>query len=468
MSLRARLLAGLGLVAVVLIVVATLITLSTRNQLIAQVDDRLATLAPPGPVDRGPVPDADFDFPETPEVPDGGAARPERFSEVYEGVVGEDGELRTRFRPNVDGQFGAPVVDAGDVPADGQRYFTTDSDDGEHTYRVLATAMDSSTWIVAVPMDDVQSTISRLVIVELIGAAVILAALGTVGWWVIRLGVRPMKEMTATATKIADGDLDVRIPDSQPGTESGELADALNGMLNTVRGALDERAASEARLRRFVADASHELRTPVTTIRGYAELYRHGGLAAPGTLDDAMRRTEQEAVRMGRLVDDMLTLAKFDEERPLALADVDLATLVRDAAADARLATPGKAIEVEAGQPVVIEADEDRLRQALANVVGNAVVHTDVDAPVRIGCGLQDGTAVITVADDGAGMPAEVAERITERFYRADPARSRARGGSGLGLAIVEAIVGAHGGTITIDTAPGSGTTVRLRFPTTP
>lgn len=459
MSLRARLLAGLGVVAVVLVVVATLITLSTRDQLIAQVDDRLESIAPPSGDSRLPL--VPTDEPDRPELP----ARPERFSEVYEGVIDDDGTLRTRFRPNVDSDFGAPVIGPDDVPARGRALFTTGSDDGDHTYRVLASRDDELTSIVALPLDDVQSTVSRLVVVEVVGAIIILAALGVVAWWVIHLGIRPMKEMTATATRIAEGDVDVRIPDSQRGTESGELADALNGMLTTVRGSLDAKAASEERLRRFVADASHELRTPVTTIRGYAELYRHGGLDDADALDDAMRRTEQEAVRMGRLVEDMLTLAKLDEQRPLAPVEVDLAALVRDTAADARAVAPGRSIEVEAPAPVLIEADEDRVRQALANVVGNAVVHTDDDTLVRLSCHRSGGVATIEVTDDGGGMPPDVAERITERFFRADPARSRARGGSGLGLAIVDAIVGAHGGSVEIDSAPGAGTTVRLEFP---
>ena len=241
------------------------------------------------------------------------------------------------------------------------------------------------TTITALPLDDVQRTISRLVLVEVIGSLAILAALGVVSWWVVHLGIRPVKKMTETATHIAGGDLSVRVPESAPGTESGELAVALNTMLGHLERALDERAASEARLRRFVADASHELRTPVTTIRGYAELYRHGGLTDPAALDDAMRRTEQEAARIGRLVEDMLTLARLDEQRPLAVHPVDLTALARDAAADARATSPTRPIAVEVtAEPIVIDGDEDRLRQVIANVVGNALVHTDPDVPVTI------------------------------------------------------------------------------------
>ena len=262
---------------------------------------------------------------------------------------------------------------------------------------------------------------------------------------------------------LADGDLGVRVPELAPGTESGELAVALNRMLGRITTALDERAASEDRLRRFVADASHELRTPVTSIRGYAELYRVGGLGDPDALADAMRRTEQEAARMGRLIDDMLSLARLDEHRPLARRPVDLTQLVSDAAADARASAAGRAIAVDAPTANVVIGDDDLLRQLVANVVGNAVVHTDGAIDLR---SVREGDrAIIEVRDHGDGMAPEVAARATERFFRADPSRSRQRGGSGLGLAIVDAAVAAHDGTIDIVTTPGQGTTVRLTFP---
>ena len=223
---------------------------------------------------------------------------------------------------------------------------------------------------------------------------------------------------------------------------------------------------SEARLRRFVADASHELRTPVTTIRGYAELYRHGGLGDPAALDDAMRRTEQEAARIGRLVEDMLALARLDEQRPLEVRPVDLSALARDAAADARATSPGRPIAVDvATTPIIVDGDEDRLRQVIANVVGNALVHTAADVPVTIRVDRDDTTATLSVDDRGQGMSADVAERVTERFFRADPSRSRHRGGTGLGLSIVDATVSAHGGSVEIDSEPGEGTTVRLTIP---
>jgi two-component system OmpR family sensor kinase len=301
MSLRTRLMVGMAFVAAVLVVVAAVITLTTRNQLIGQIDDRLASFSH----GRRGLPTGEPGPPRAEPPPDGG---PERPSDAFQGYIDSDGNLVTLFVPNVgDNEYAAPDIAADDLPDSGSSNFTVDATGGGVTYRVLTQRVDDVTTITALPLDDVQRTISRLVLVEVIGSLAILTALGVVSWWVVHLGIRPVKKMTDTATRIAGGDRSVRVPESAPGTESGELAVALNTMLGHLERALDERVASEARLRRFVADASHELRTPVTTIRGYAELYRHGGLTDPAALDDAMRRTEQEATRIGRLVEDMLT-----------------------------------------------------------------------------------------------------------------------------------------------------------------
>jgi two-component system OmpR family sensor kinase len=236
-------------------------------------------------------------------------------------------------------------------------------------------------------------------------------------------------------------------------------------MMGTIEQAFADRTKTEDRLKRFVADASHELRTPITTIRGYAELYRNGALDEKAELDEALRRTEQEAVRMGGLVDDLLHLARLDQGRPIERGPVDVAALARDAARDAQAVDPDRPITVEADRPVVVDGDEARLRQVLANLVTNAVVHTEPGTPVSIKATRVGDDAVVEVADRGAGMPPDVAARAFERFYRADPSRSRHRGGSGLGLAIVEATVTAHGGSVALETAPGAGTTVRVTLP---
>ena len=243
MSLRARLLAGMAFVAAILVLVSVVITVTTRDRLIAEVDGRLESFAPNGP-DGAPAvaritisPSASIDPAGSPD------GAPERISDAYEGYVDAGGTLRTRFAPNVgDEDYSAPAIDTADLPANGSRTFTTDSVSGDQTYRVLAQRDGDVTLITAFLLDDVRATISRLVVVEVLGFIVILAALGLVAWWVVHLGIRPVKEMTETATRIADGDLAVRVPETAPGTESGALAVALNQMLGRIGGALDERA----------------------------------------------------------------------------------------------------------------------------------------------------------------------------------------------------------------------------------
>ncbi len=318
--------------------------------------------------------------------------------------------------------------------------------------------------VAALPMEDVDDAVRRLVAVEVVAVLSVLAVLGLVTGWVIRLGIRPLRRMTATAGAIAGGDLSQRIPESAPGTEAADLGVALNAMLGRIEEAFDERTASEARLRRFIADASHELRTPVTTIRGYAELYRTGALDRKAELAEAMRRTEQEAVRMGTLVEDLLHLARLDQGRPLERAPVDLAAVAADAVLDAQAVAPDRTLAVDGPTELVVQGDEGRLRQVTANLVGNALVHAP-GARVDVKLARRGDSAVLEVADDGPGMAPADAAKAFERFYRADASRQRHRGGSGLGLAIVEATVRAHGGTVAIDTAPGEGTTVRVELP---
>ncbi len=459
LSLRARVLAGMGLVVVVLVVVALLVTATTRSYLIGQVDERLDLAADRPERDIGRLP-----------PPGGPGGPPERLSDLYEGVIGPDGELETRSQPNLSGDdAGMPDIDAeqaAEAAAEGEPITVGSVGGSGDRFRVRVTEGPSGDlYVTALPLGDVDATMSRLVTVELVATLVIVAVLAAVTWWVIRLGIRPIKRMTRTATEIAGGDLSHRVPPTPASTEAGQLGLALNHMLETLETAFAERAASQDRLRQFVADASHELRTPVTTIRGYAELYRIGGLDDRGELDEAMRRTEQEAVRMARLVDDLLALAKFDEGRPFEHRPVDLSGLVADAARDARAVDPARPITSNVDGPLVVSGDEDRLRQVIANVVGNALVHTARDVPVELGVVAVDGEARITVTDHGAGMSPDVAARVTQRFYRADPARARVRGGSGLGMAIADAAVAAHGGTIHIDSAVGRGTTVTVTLP---
>jgi two-component system OmpR family sensor kinase len=321
--------------------------------------------------------------------------------------------------------------------------------------------------IVAIPLNDVDATLHRLLFVELVVAAGVLLALAALAWWVVKLGLRPLQEMQVTAGAIAAGDLSRRVETADERTEVGRLGLALNQMLQQIEHAFDERAASEARLRRFVGDASHELRTPLTSIRGYAELFRRGAAERPEDLAKAMRRIEEEADRMGVLVDDLLLLARLDQGRPLERAPVDLTRIVGDAVDDARAVAPGRRIEYSPNGAVVVPGDEVRLRQVMANLLQNAVRHTPTDTPVHVRVTTDDDDAIIEVRDEGPGMPTDEADRAFERFWRGDASRTRASGGTGLGLAIVAAIADAHGGSASVDTAPGQGATFRVHLPKT-
>ena len=465
MSLRARVLLGLAVIAAVLVIAASVIIRTTQSYLVAQVDDQLTALAGP----QGEM----FGSGRRPTPPSGTVQQfPERLSPLYTGVV-VNGAVEMIQEPNFSTEGSAlPAIDAEQATAAAASHepFTASSPDGSAQWRVRASSTRDGVVIVsALPLDDTDAAVRRLVALEIGATALALGVLALVAWWVIRLGVRPINDMAEAAEAIAAGDLSHRVPEVDPSTEAGKLGVALNQMLGRIEETFDERTRTDERLRRFVADASHELRTPVTTIRGYAELYRAGALPPGDELDDAMRRTEEEAIRMGSLVEDMLQLARLDQGRPLDSKPVDLASLARDAAADARAVRPGRTITATVGDDtqIVVLGDSDRLRQVIANLVGNALVHTADDAAVEIQVERRGRDAVLEVTDHGAGMAPEVAQRAFERFFRADPSRSRHQGGSGLGLSIVQAVVAAHGGHIELKSVLGEGTTVRVVLPVT-
>jgi two-component system OmpR family sensor kinase len=340
--------------------------------------------------------------------------------------------------------------------------------------------------VVAASLDGIDATIRQLRLIDLGVSLIVLAALAGVGAAIVRASLRPLVEIEQTARAIAAGDLTRRVPERDPGTEVGRLGRALNTMLAQIESAFGARAASEAsarrsedRMRRFVADASHELRTPLTTIRGFAELYRQGASRDPAELDRLMRRIEDQAARMGLLVEDLLLLARLDQQRPLDQRPVDLLALAADAVHDAHAVAPDRRIELllggDGGGPgaaLVVLGDDQRLRQVLANLVDNALRHTPAGSPVevRVGTAGLDGrpAAAVEVVDHGPGLTAEQAERVFERFYRADPTRSQAAGGTGLGLSIVAALVAVHGGTVQVDSVPGRGARFRVVLPLAP
>jgi two-component system OmpR family sensor kinase len=331
--------------------------------------------------------------------------------------------------------------------------------------------------VVAVSMDDVQATLDRLLMLELLIGALALVFAGSAGAFGVGRGLRPLTEVTDTALAVAGevagsdgGGLGRRVPAGSPGTEVGRLAEAFNTMLTAVQTEVAGRQESEQRMRQFLADASHELRTPLTSLRGYAELItmreRRDGVRREPESADALRRITEEGARMSRLVNDLLVLARSDEERHATGVDVALDELAVDAVADVRAAHPDRAVTLRAQPASVVLGDPDQLRQVLANLVTNAAVHTGGDIHVEVE--RADGQVLAVVADDGPGLTAPQAAHAFDRFWRADRARTRVKGGSGLGLSIVDTLVSAHGGTIDFDTSPSAGTTVTVRIPAAP
>ena len=336
---------------------------------------------------------------------------------------------------------------------------------GGPSFRVRVTTLPSVTTVVAMQLGDVSSTLSHLRWIELAvtGAVVVLAVLA--GMWLVRISFRPLDDIAETAGAIAKGELDRRVPGTEPRTEIGRLGIALNAMLARIEAAFAERKASEERLRRFVADASHELRTPLTSIRGYAELFRRGADRRPEDLAKAMHRIEDEATRMGVLVDDLLLLARLDQGRPLEREPVDLAAVVGQAVDAAHAVEPDRPLSLAVDSPVTVVGDPRRLRQVVDNLLANVRTHTPPGCPASVTVGSENGNAVLEVADEGPGIDAVAAERVFERFYRADSSRSRDNGGVGLGLSIVAAITDAHGGRVRAGPRPGGGASFLVELP---
>ena len=340
---------------------------------------------------------------------------------------------------------------------------------------------DQGVVFVGLPLDSVRDTVGQIQKLLALSALAITALGAAVGYLAVRQSLRPLGEIERTAAGIAEGDLGRRVPQAPSSTEVGSLARSLNTMLSQIEQAFAAREMSEARMRRFIADASHELRTPLATVRGYGELYRMGALTSPEAVADTMRRIEDSATRMGTLVEDLLRLARLDEGRELERTPVDLAVVAADAMSDLHALDPSRPVRLvplrpdgETGACVVV-GDEGRLRQVLANLVGNAARHTPPGTPVEVAIGFDESpdgalpgrarTAVLEVRDHGPGIPPEHAERVFERFFRVDASRNRDSGGSGLGLAIVSAIVARLGGTARVLETDGGGLTVRIELP---
>ncbi len=458
LSLRARLLLAVVALAAVGLVAANVATYSTlRSYLLDRTDSTLdqtaATLRRPGP---------------------GGGIR--------SAPPGAFVQVRSLEGDTVVATFSGATLPGATVPApqlpatvepppqsdttEAVRYFTVEGADNGPQYRVRASIGpgDRAMLLVATSLRDVNSTLHRLLAIELVVTALVLAAIAGLGLWLVRLGLRPLDAIGQTASAIAAGDLSRRVERAEDRTEVGRLGLALNAMLARIESSFRAQEASERKLRRFVADASHELRTPLSAVRAYAELYDRGAADRPDDLERSMKGISRESERMSLLVDDLLLLARLDDGRPLERDAVLLHEVVGEAVETAQTVDPDRPIELNV-ERAVVTGDRDRLRQIVDNLLANVRAHTPAGTPASVSVTRRNGTAEIAVTDSGPGLDEDHLEHVFERFYRADPSRARASGGIGLGLAIVAAVAEAHGGTVSASSRPGHGTTFSISLP---
>jgi len=504
MSLRSRLLLAVAAVAVVALVAADVVTYSSlQSFLYNRIDASLqsshvpieAALSGQGP---GPVGDP-FAGPDNGEAPGealeppgsivgqscGSLVRnltPGTFLQVRNAsgqvVAGEDCAATQlgghSYSPLLPRHITGLTMTSAD-PNEPVKYFSAPpTDSGGPPFRVRVSQLDDGgQLILAVPLDTTVSTLHRLVAIELAVTGIALVVAMGLGWWLVRVGLRPLRDMERTADAIAAGELEQRVRGENPKTEVGHLARALNIMLGRIQSAFAQRdrteaelRASESRMRRFVGDASHELRTPLAAVSAYAELFDRGASTRTEDLQRVMAGIRDETGRMGHLVEDLLLLARLDEGRPLAGERVELVAVCADAVRTASTVGPRWPVSLAAGRPVEVVGDSARIRQVVDNLLSNVRTHTPPGTATAVSVSVDGEDAVIEVADDGPGLDAEQAVHVFERFYRADPSRSRVHGGAGLGLSIVASIVGAHGGSVEVASAPGEGTAFTVRLPT--
>jgi two-component system, OmpR family, sensor kinase len=466
-TLRGRLVAGLlSLLALACATVGVVTYTHLHSVLVSQLDTELASanLRYIGCVD-GPPPGAGRPPPNYHAAQPPSCAQQQALDAftamVAHSTVTDSYLASSETRPSVCHLTAAQEAAVAAVPVG--RAVTVDLG-SRGAYRMTASQGPDGTIIVSgLPLSGVSHTLQQVALAEI---AVFLAALlitGVIGTAWVRVSLRPLRRVAATATRVtelplASGEVSLpeRVPDADSRTEVGQVGAAFNRMLGHVESALARRAASESRLRSFAADASHELRTPLASIRGYAELARRQPEALPEQVAHALARVESESARMSLLVDELLLLAQLDAGRPLASEPVDLTRLAIDVTSDARAAAPGHRWRLELpDEPVVVRGDEQRLHQVLANLLGNAARHTPSGTAVLVAVSAGQDRAIVSVTDNGPGIPADLQPAVFERFVRGDSSRSHAAGSTGLGLAIVQAVTAAHGGQAAVTSRPG-------------
>ncbi|MGC4108424.1 MAG: HAMP domain-containing sensor histidine kinase [Thermomicrobiales bacterium] len=509
MSMRARISLAVGVVILATLMLFSLVVVrSVRSTLIEQVDSQVmdvskrSTEKKPGPPPNGSSNDGtpsaswDWDCPgndptcdaDTPVASVVAGTQNEPMPSATPSATASSGPFRqdvARFVFNAAGKMLVnepsgyrddpdplpvlPTIPSAEMNAIVGKIVTLPCEDGGSGFRVLVKHLDNGNYdVTAASLKDVDAAVNDIIRLLIVGGTIAVLMATAISGWLIRRGLRPVDQMVTTATAIAGGDLSQRVPDLDPRTELGQLGGALNQMLSQVEQSMEVRTQSENRMRRFVADAAHELRTPLTSLRGYAELYRQGALPTPDAVGHAMGRIESEGSRMSRLVEDLLLLARLDQHRALERNPVDLSTLVTDAVSDFRVANPERIVSASVQHRLTVTGDSLRIRQVLDNLLANAQAHTPITASVNVIADRVGDRVRMTVSDTGPGISEADREKIFERFWRADPGRTRRSGGSGLGLSITASLVAAMNGTIEVSSELGRGTTFTVTFPVRP
>ncbi|MEV8514327.1 HAMP domain-containing sensor histidine kinase [Dactylosporangium sp. NPDC051484] len=473
-TVRTRIVVSVVSIAAVALIVANVIGVLLLNWYLMQRVDQQLMVSPRGRPSSGATQN------KRPE----GVFSPGPDFQIYR--FNADGGLENGETPLVDPRLFGDIKERAARPEP----FTVDGPKAQWRVRVFASPNGTGYLAFAISLADVGATREQMVQYTSGISAALLILVGLATATLVRVGLAPLTRMEEAAADIAAGNLSRRVDDADPHTESGRLGIALNTMMTRIEGAVDESAASQRRLRQFLADAAHELRTPLTSVQGFAELYRRGGAPPGPALDEAMECIDAEVSRMRLLVNDLLTLARLDEERPLQQHPVDLLAVAADSVRDAHVRVPTRFVQLAAldersvtFEPVTVEGDEARLRQVVANLISNALQHTPEDTRIVVRVGRAGPAKMLPIAtvgaplsgdvplgaievtDTGPGMRPEDAVRVFERLYRAESSRSRRTGGAGLGLSIVASIVQAHRGRVELWTAPGQGATFRVLLP---
>lgn len=487
MSLRRRVLLGFLLIAFVLVSANIAITATTRSMIIGQVDEnvrlagqRFATgpmfqrFLPPPSENDGSSSTTQPNNDGRPDIPrpndDQRANDRSVFSEFYIAVYSQAGERFVEALPS--SETDPPKIPTSVLTKASQRnpgqplLFTTSSTNGDEQWRVSIRparfGSQSTTVVTAINLRQADKSLMHIRRVQIISTLLVLIALGIVGFWVMRLGVRPVADMAEASKVVAEGDLTHRVEYTDERTEAGTLGSAFNTMLDRIKTSFDEKEQTEQRLRQFAADASHELRTPLTSIQGLSELWLQGGLQSENELRDAMERIHSEAIDMSALVNDLLLLVRLDEHAPIEKRDVALDQCVGEVVDHFKQAHPNRTVTFTA-TPVVLAVAETQIRAAIQNLLTNVGKHTAETDACDVSVAADDNNVTITVTDHGPGMSEETASHVFERFYRADPSRHGL--GGGLGLSIVDSVAKAHGGEANVTSEKGKGSTFVITLP---